>query len=581
MNPETPATEARERMVLMSVLGAALGIAAAVIAFLLYRLIELITNLVFFQRWAFGQVVIDTKHVGLLIIIIPALGGVIIGLMSKYGSRKIRGHGIPEAMEAVLFNQSKIEPRVAILKPISAAVAIGTGGPFGAEGPIIQTGGAVGSVIGQWLKLSANECKTLLAAGAGAGMAATFSTPLAGVILAVELLLFEYKPRSFIPLVVATTLATTVRLILLGPGAMFDVGNPSFGVDKAALIYPWYILLGVLCGLGAVGFSKALYWIEDQYEHLPVSDFWWPAVGGIGLGIIGYFVPRVLGVGYETISQILNDKLTLAVLLLVVLAKPLALLVSLGSGTSGGLLAPMFMTGAGFGCLFAHVVQHFFPMVHLSPSACALVAMAAFFGSAARAPFTFIVFVFELTRNYNSVLPLMLVVAVAEIVALMFMKKSTIMTEKLIRRGRLVNQDYEADVFQRITVGQVMDDKPVTLPADLTVAALSQRIAHGEATLTKHPAYSLLDESNRLVGIITRSDLVKAFERDPNGLETLLQAGAQSPAVAYPDELVSDALDRMLARGCGRLPVVSRQEPTRVVGYFGRSAVLNARLHAR
>ncbi|HVU32279.1 MAG TPA: chloride channel protein [Opitutaceae bacterium] len=579
--PVTPAGEIRDRMILMSILGALLGLIAAVVAFCLYRLIELITNLVFFQHWAFGQTIITTQHVGWLIFVIPAIGGIIIGLMAKYGTPKIRGHGIPEAMEAVLFNESKIEPRVAVLKPVSAAIAIGTGGPFGAEGPIIQTGGAIGSILGQWLKLTSNERKTLLAAGAGAGMAATFSTPIAGVILAVELLLFEYKPRSFIPLVIATTLATTARFLLLGPGAMFNVGSPNFGVENATLVYPWYILLGILCGLVAVGFSKSLYWVEDLYEKLPVSELWWPAIGGVGLGIIGYFVPRVLGVGYETISQILNDRLTLTVLILVVLAKPLALLVSLGSGTSGGLLAPMFMTGAGFGCLFAHVVNHFVPGLHLSPSACALVAMAAFFGSAARAPFTFIVFVFELTRNYDAVLPLMLVVAVAEVVTLIFMRNSTIMTEKLIRRGRLVNQDYEADVFRRIMVKQVMDASPVTLPAKMKVAELSARITKSDPTLGRHPAYMLVDDEGRLSGIITRQDLVRAFERDPEGNSTLLEAGTANPAVTHPDELVGDALDRMLASGCGRLPVVTRAEPGRVIGYFGRSAVLNARMHAR
>lgn len=568
-------------MILMSTLAAGLGLIAAVVAYLLYRLIMLITNLVFFQHWSVTQSVITTDHVGWLIFIIPAIGGLIIGLMAKYGSDKIRGHGIPEAMEAVLYNESKIEPRVAVLKPISAAIAIGTGGPFGAEGPIIQTGGAIGSIIGQWLGLTPNERKTLLAAGAGAGMAATFSTPIAGVILAVELLLFEYKPRSFIPLVIATTLATTARFLLLGPGAMFNVGHPNFGVAHPAMVYPWYILLGVLCGMIAVGFSKLLYWVEDLYEMLPVSDIWWPAIGGLGLGVIGYFVPRVLGVGYETISDLLNDRLALAVLVLVVLAKPLALLVSLGSGTSGGLLAPMFMTGAGFGCLFAHVVNHFVPALQLSPSACALVAMAAFFGSAARAPFTFIVFVFELTRNYDAVLPLMLVVAVAEVVSLMFMKNSTIMTEKLIRRGRLVSQDYEVDVFRRITVQQVMDTSPLTLPADMKVADLSSRITRSEPGFSRHPAYLLTDHDGHLAGIITRQDLVRAFESDPEGKATLLEAGTPNPAVTYPDEVVGDALDRMLAIGCGRLPVLSRTEPGTVVGYFGRSAVLNARLHAR
>lgn len=575
------AERAPRRMLLLSVLAAVVGCAAGVIAYFLYGLIKLITNLVFFQRWSFEQVVITTQHVGWLVIIIPAIGGLIVGLMAKYGTTKIRGHGIPEAMEAVLFNKSRIEGRVAILKPTSAAIAIGTGGPFGAEGPIIQTGGAIGSLLGQILHLSPGECKTLLAAGAGAGMAATFSTPIAGVILAIELLLFEYKPRSFIPLLIATMLATTVRFHLIGPGAMFTVGHPNFGVHDALTVYPWYVVLGVLSGLAAVGFSKSLYWFEDLYEKLPVGEMWWPAIGGLCLGVIGYFVPRVLGVGYESISQILNDKLALTVLVLIVLAKPLALLISLASGTSGGLLAPMFMTGAGLGSLFAHLVNHFVPGMALSPSACALVAMAAFFGAAARAPFTLIIFAFELTRNYESILPLMLVVAVAEAVTLVFMKKSTIMTEKLVRRGHVVNQDYEADVFQQISVAQVMDTNLVTMPADMPVADLSARIATGEAALARHPAYPLVDAQGRLVGIVTRGDLVSAYSRDPAGRMTLLEAGTADPSVAYPDELVSDALERMLQRGCGRLPVVTRADPQKLVGYLGRSAVLNARLKSQ
>jgi chloride channel protein, CIC family len=567
------------RMLLMSVLAAALGVGAGVIAFLLYRLITLITNLVFFQRFAFDQVVITTDHVGWLVIVIPAAGGLVVGLMAKYGTTKIRGHGIPEAMEAVLFHQSRIEPRVAILKPTSAAIAIGTGGPFGAEGPIIQTGGAVGSLIGQALGLSSRECKTLLAAGAAAGMAATFSTPIAAVILAIELLLFEYKVRSFIPLVIATTLATTVRFHLIGPGAMFSVGHPDFGTRHPLVAYPWYVVLGALCGLAAVVFSKLLYWIEDQYERLPIDAMWWPAIGGLGLGVIGFFVPRVLGVGYESISQILNDRLALTVLVLVVVAKPLALLISLGSGTSGGLLAPMFMTGAGLGCLFAHLVNHLLPGAALSPGACALVAMAAFFGSAARAPFTLIVFGFELTRNYEAVLPLMLVVAVAEAVTLIFMHRSTIMTEKLVRRGHVVNQDYEIDAFEQIAVGKVMDTTFAALPADLRVAELAERIARREAALMRHPAYPLVDPEGALAGIVTRGDLVRAYERDPTGRLTLREAGTSPPLVAYPDEPVSAALGRMLQRDFGRLPVVRREDPRHVVGYLGRSAVLSARRH--
>ncbi|HET9697863.1 MAG TPA: chloride channel protein, partial [Terriglobales bacterium] len=282
------------RMLTVSLLSAVIGVAAGVIAYLLYNLIGLFTNIAFFHQATFVFRSPRTAHLGLWVIGIPVVGGLIVGLMAKYGSSKIRGHGIPEAMEAVLVSGSRIQPRVAILKPISAAIAIGTGGPFGAEGPIIQTGGAVGSLLGQVLHTTAAERKVLLACGAAAGMAATFSTPIAAVIIAIELLLFEFRSRSFIPLVIASTLATSMHLVLMGKGPMFQVGAVEFGVPDSL---PWYVLLGIVCGLAAVGFTKLLYWVEDHFERLPVDPMWWPAIGALGLGVIGYFVPRVLGVG--------------------------------------------------------------------------------------------------------------------------------------------------------------------------------------------------------------------------------------------------------------------------------------------
>src|SRR3954447_20399233 len=292
-------------MLTVSLLAAVIGIVAGVIAYLLYNLIGLFTNIFFFHRVAFAFQSIQNHKLGAMVIAVPVIGGLIVGVMAKYGSRKIRGHGIPEAMEAVLVNRSRIAPRVAILKPISAAIAIGTGGPFGAEGPIIQTGGAFGSLVGQVFHTTAAERKVLLACGAAAGMSATFNTPIAGVILAIELLLFEFKSRSFIPLVIASTLATAVHMQLLGSGAMFQVGVMDFGIPRAL---PFYLVLGPVCGIAAVLLSKALYWVEDTFEKLPVDELWWPAIGALGLGIIGYFVPRVLGVGYDTIGAILNGE---------------------------------------------------------------------------------------------------------------------------------------------------------------------------------------------------------------------------------------------------------------------------------
>jgi len=570
-----PNGEQSFRLGLISFLAAAIGLLAGVIAYLLYDLIALISNLVFYHRVSLQFAGLRNHVLGPWVIIVPAIGGLIVGLMAKYGSRKIRGHGIPEAMEAVLTNRSRIEPKVAILKPLSAAIAIGTGGPFGAEGPIIQTGGAFGSLVGQIVHTTASERKVLLACGAAAGMAATFSTPIAGVILAIELLLFEFKSRSFIPLVIASTLATSLHLLLMGRGPMFTVGQVDFGIPRAL---PFYIVLGLICGLAAVGFTRLLYWVEDQFDKLPIEDTWWPAIGGLGLGIIGFFVPRVLGVGYDTISDILAARLTWQILLLIVIFKSLALVVSLGSGTSGGLLAPMFMASAALGGLFAMGVNHVAPEMQLAAGAFALVAMGAVFGAASRATFTFIIFAFEITRDYNAVLPLMLVAVIADGVAIMLQGNKSIMTEKLTRRGLRIHTDFEPDVLHRVAVRETMSRDVPTIPATMTVNELARGIAAHDPELTQRQGLPIVDEHGRLVGLITRGDLLRALEQDSEGRQTVMDAGTQQPVVAYADESLYEAATRMLQRNIGRLPVVERLDPTRVIGYLGRSGILSARL---
>ncbi len=566
--------DASFRTGMVSLLAALIGIMAGIIAYLLYNLIGLFTNIFFYHRVSFAFVSARENHLGLWVIVTPVIGGIIVGIMARYGSDKIRGHGIPEAMEAVLVNRSRIAPKVAILKPISAAIAIGTGGPFGAEGPIIQTGGAVGSLVGQAMHTTAAERKVLLACGAAAGMAATFSTPIAGVILAIELLLFEFKSRSFIPLVIASTLATSVHFRLMGRGPMFQVGVLDFGLPHAL---PFYLALGVLCGAAALGFSNALYWVEDQFEKLPIHDMWWPAIGALGLGIIGYFVPRVLGVGYDTISDILNAKMLLGTLLAVMIFKSAALVISLGSGTSGGLLAPMFMASAAMGSVFAIVVDKIWPAANLAPGAFALVAMGAVFGAASRAAFTFIIFAFEITRDYNSVLPLMLVTVIADAIAVRYAKNS-IMTEKLARRGLHIHQDYEPDVFQQVTVGEVMAKEFDTVPVDMPVGELADRITKHDPAVTHHQGVFIVDKEGRLAGIITRADIMHALEGDPTGSMTVLKAGSSNPIVTYPNEVLYDAVARMLRSNIGRLPVASWEEPGKPVGYLGRSQVMAARL---
>ncbi len=563
------------RMIYVSVLAAGIGVVAGVLAYLLFSLIGLLWNLVFFQQVSTEINDLTTNPIGPWMLVVPAIGGLIVALMAKYGTSKIKGHGIPEAMEAVLENRSRVSPRVAIFKPIATAVAIGTGGPFGAEGPIIQTGGAMGSILGQIVQTTAVERKVLLACGAAAGMAATFNTPIAAVILAIELLLFEFKSRSFIPLVIATVIATTMRIPLLGRGALFQVSIPDFGIPTAL---PFYLLLGLMCGLVAVGFSRALYLVEELFERLPIGEFWHPVIGGLGLGLIGFFVPRVLGVGYDTILDILNNQLTLSVLLSLMIFKALALLVSLGSGTSGGLLAPLFMVGAAMGGATAIILNQLIPGLNLSPGAFALVAMTAIFGAASRSTFAFIIFGFEITQDYNAILPLMLVGVIADAVGVLLMR-NTIMTEKLARRGLRVPQEYEADALQGVTVGEMMVATTLHLHETMRVKELTDRIAKGEPDYVRHQAFLIVDGEEHLTGIITRGDLLAALDEPAGGDLTVLQAGTATPIVAYPDEILHDALSRLLQNDIGRLPVVSREDPRRVVGYLSRGAILRARQH--
>ncbi len=565
LQPTTPGY----RLGFVSLAAAVIGFIAGLIAFILYNLIGLFTNVAFYHEWSFHFRSPEGNRLGPWVIVIPVVGGLIVGVMAKYGSDKIKGHGIPEAMEAVLKSNSRIEAKVAILKPLSAAIAIGTGGPFGAEGPIIQTGGAFGSLVGQLLSTTAVERKVLLACGAGAGMAATFNTPIAGVILAIELLLFEFRARSFIPLVISTTLATSMHLLLLGRGAMFHMLPTDFDIPAGL---PYYLLLGVVCGFAAVGFTKLLYLVEDQFDRLPVDEFWHPAIGALGLGIIGYFVPRVLGVGYDTISDILNNNLAWKLLLLIAVFKSLALVISLGSGTSGGLLAPMFMGSAALGGVFALGIDRIVPGANLAPGAFALVAMGAVFGAASRATFAFIVFAFELTRDYNSVLPLMLVCVIADAIAIRFLPNS-IMTEKLARRGLETHSEYETNVMKQVKVGEIMAEGVVTVGPQETVRSVADRMA-SDPRLVRHRALPIVNPDGKLVGIVTQGDILRGLEENPAGDLPVIEVGSRSLIVAYPDESAFDALTKMLVNNVGRLPVVDRKNPEKMVGYINRAAVM-------
>lgn len=570
---DTITQDSGTRLLYISLLAAAIGIGTGLIMYFLYHLIALVTNLVFYHRLSSLFVSEVDNRIGALAILMPVVGGILVGFMSKYGTSEIQGHGLPEALEAVISKESRISGKVALWKPLSAAIVIGTGGPFGAEGPIIQTGGAVGSFVGQMMKTTESERRILLACGSAAGLAATFGTPISGVIMAIEILLFEFRTRSFIPLVIATSLATTIRNVLMPSNVMFPVGSMRFGLPGAL---PYYIGLGVVCGLTAVFFIRTLYWTEDQFEKLHISPYVLPSIGALGVGVLGFFVPRVFGPGYDTIGAILENHFVLSFLLVILLFKFLALILSLGTRTSGGLLAPVFMIGAAVGGAFAMLVNNIFPGAGLSPGAFALVGMGAVFGASVRSTFAFIIFPLEITHNFNSVLPLMIVGVIASGVAYVLYKNSVV-TEKLARRGLLIPQDYEADIFKRVPVSEVMDTVVPTVKSDTKVRGLWEKIQRGDEEATRHKALPIVDENEQLVGIITHGDVRKAVEKG-NGDASVLDAGSKELVLAFAGEPLYEAVVRMLRHDIGRLPVVSRDNVHRVIGYLGRTQAISARL---
>ncbi len=557
-----------KRLLVLSALALPVGVMSAGVAKALFWLIALITNLAFFHRLSTAPALIAGHHLGWWAAAVPVAGGLLIGLMARFGSERIRGHGIPEALEAILLGRSRIGPKVAILKPISSAISIGTGGPFGAEGPIIMTGGAFGSIFAQFFQLSAAERKVLLVAGAAAGMAAVFATPVAAVLLAVELLLFEWKPRSFVPVAVSTIVAWLVRIPLLGPGPMFPVvPHAPLGARELGLA----LLIGLGAGLGSSLLTALVYRCEDAFVRLPLHWMWWPALGGLVVGVGGVLDPRVLGAGYDTIQQLLRGELLGSALLALLATKAVVWSVALGSGTSGGVLAPLLIIGGALGTVLGQVLSP----VQSGPWA--MLGMAAMMAGTMRSPLTGMIFALELTRDLN-VLPGLLIACVAALGTTVLLLRRSILTEKLARRGQHVAREYSVDVFELMRVGDVMDKKTPCIPADTSVAELSDRIAKGDPTLSSRHGTFLLDGHGLLVGIITRGDIMRALQGASAEAETVLEAGKTDLVVTFPDELLHDAVRKMLQRDVGRLPVVSRENPGRVVGYLGRGDILAARL---
>jgi len=545
-----------------------LGGVVAIVAKVLTALIGLITNLAFYGRWSDDFSSPAGNHLGLWVIAVPAIGGLIVGVMARWGSRAIRGHGIPEAMEQVLLNESRIPPRITWLKPVSSAIAIGTGGPFGAEGPIIATGGALGSLIAQLMHVTADERKTLLAAGAAAGMAAVFSAPISAVLLAIELLLFERRARSLIPVALAATIGTGVRYVLEGNAPMFSmpvVATPTLPAMAA------YMVLGVLVGIVSVWITKLTYAIEDRFEKLPIHWMWWPTLGGIVVGVVGYYMPLTLGVGYTNISAVLSGSIGLGAMLALCLLKLLSWSVALGSGTSGGTLAPLFTIGGAMGGVFGMLLAKVAPWLQVDPHLAALVCMAAIFAGASRAFLTSVVFAFETTQQPHGLLPLLGACAAAYLVSGLLMR-NTIMTEKIVRRGVRVPSDYAADYLDQIYVRDACSRDVVNLAAGQTIADVRQWLASQGAS-TKHQGFPVLDAQGQVMGVITRRQLYDASVDIHTSVQSLIKV---PPIVVREDHTLREAADHMVEREVGRLVVVSKEQPHRMVGIITRGDLLAA-----
>jgi H+/Cl- antiporter ClcA/predicted transcriptional regulator len=565
------------RILLICALALAVGGVAALVAEALLMLIGLITNLVFYQRVAFSLVAPDGGQLTWwLVITAPVVGGLVIGLIARYGSEAIRGHGMPEAIEAILRGGSKIKPRVAILKPVSAAISIGTGGPFGAEGPIIMTGGAFGSLLAQTLSLTADERKTLLVAGAAAGMAATFNAPLASILLAVELLLFEMRPRSFVPVTLAVIVATAIRWRLLG----FE---PIFPTHYTLPVLDYHILLLCVAVGGIGGFvawfaTLIVYFSEDMFRKLPIHWMWWPAIGGLIIGIGGLFEPRALGVGYDVIQALLQGQATLSLIVGILVVKTLIWSISLGSGTSGGVLAPVFMIGAALGALLGLL----FPPV--APGFWALMSLAAVVGGVMRSPLTGIVFAMELTHQWDTLLPLAAASTAAFLLSTLVLKRS-ILTEKVVRKGTHVTREYSVDPLEVLLVGEVMPRNFVSFRAGTTLQDAARKAAGAWAGDGKRKLehgqrlYPVLDSDDHLIGLITRHQLLDAaLELTETPDIRLDDVMIREMVLGHPDMTLRELANLMAERKIANLPIVAPNEPRQVLSVMTIEHLLQARL---
>ncbi|MGN6155579.1 MAG: chloride channel protein [Sphingomicrobium sp.] len=548
------------RMLILAAMAVVAGTGGAFSAWALLKLIALATNVFWYGNFSFAPATIADRG-PLLLLLVPIAGGLIVGVMARYGSDKIRGHGIPEAIETILFGESRLSPKVAVLKPISSAVSIGSGGPFGAEGPIIMTGGAIGSLFAQLFRLSAAERKTLLVAGATAGMTGIFGTPFASIMLAVEVLLFEWKPRSFVPVVTAVLIALAWRPLLVGSGPLFPfaAATPA-GIEPVAIA----AVLGVVMGLEAGLLSFVLYKIEDGFHALPIHWMWWPAIGAVAVGIGGILDARVLGAGYGSIQQLLDGNLVARAVLVLLVVKAVVWLIALGSGTSGGILAPLLILGGCAGFLIGQYLPG-------DPGFWAMIGMAGVMSGVMRAPMTGALFAAELTDHLSALPETIAAGAAAYAVSVLIMKRS-ILTEKIARRGRHILREYTVDALEFLQAGQLMTKDPATLPGSMPVPEVL-RFFSEEAV---HRSYPVVDEQGRLLGLVSRTDALRwqVGKRAEGRLaDHLSDASAQ---YAYPDTPTGNVADMMVETGVGRVPIID-PETKKVVGIVSRQDLLKVR----
>lgn len=553
----------------ISLVAIVIGLISTFVAWFLMKLIGLVTNLAYYHRFDTSFVSPAGNHLGVYAIAVPVVGSLIVGLMARYGSERIRGHGIPEAIESILMSGSRVRPRLAVLKPLSAAISIGTGGPFGAEGPIIMTGGAFGSMIGQFFHLTSVERRTLLVAGACAGMSATFAAPLSSVLIGVELLLFEWKPRSAIPVALASATAYVARCYLLGLGPLFPV--PSHPAFIGLFGLGGCVFAGLAAGALSALLTLGVYGAEDLFQKLPIQWMWWPAIGGVFVGLGGLIFPQALGVGYDTIRELLQGNAPLAIFAGVLLVKSAIWMISLGSGTSGGVLAPLLMMGAALGGvegIFLPQLGHgFWP----------LVSMGAILGGTMRSPFTGIVFALELTHDFNMLLPLLVACFLAHSFTVLTLKRS-ILTEKISRRGYHLSREYALDPLEILFVREVMRTNVVVLPCDGTLAEAHHLIHSTKSPKGQH-LFPVLDLRDRLSGVVTRNQLVQLYKETPAQASTIrLSEIAWKPMVAFADEPLRSVVNRMADSGFTRFPVLDPGDDGKIVGMVALNDLLHARV---